>query len=347
MKLVTRNGYYHIKYYEGKYGYSRTKTTGLKATQNNHAAASKALKEFQRSLYSENRDFVFANIDRCPQISELSDEIKVTMSYSASTRDLYRLSVKHFTDVNGDLSINKYSKKHFIAFIKSLEKVSQNTRSIYSRTLHHLFEYAIKQKYIKENIIIRQPEQLKGARPLNEVLREDVFGKVKEKRIDLYLFLKLQYLTGGRTSTLVKLQREDILLDKNLIRLFNVKIHKTEYYYPITKQIKSLLDECEDYINSRDGNLFVWSDPDAVRRAFKRLKVGNIKLHQLKHSYVTEMVNKRININDLSFITNTSMRTLRKYYTQYDLQRIGKDIDESNVEIKSQSNPKQGLDSAG
>ena len=329
MKIVIRNGYYHIKYYESKYGHSRTKKTGLKATQANRAAANKALKNFNQDFISGIKDRDIENLRMVPKISELKEEIKITLSYADSTKSLYDLAVRHWVDVNGDDFINRYTSKHFVKFLKHISGKSQNTKSIYTRHLHHLFEVARKKKYVAENIIIRQPEQLKGARPIPENERKEFFEKVKEKRIDLYLFAALQSLTGSRASTLVELTKKDILWEDRLIRLFNVKIDKTEYYHPITNKIQMVLNECKGYIDSRENKIFPWQNSHAVIVALKREGIF-IKLHRLKHSYVSDMVNRRINLEDVSKITNTTSRTLRKYYTQFDIQRIAKNIDDSD-----------------
>ena len=257
-------------------------------------------------------------------------------NFRPQTKIIYGYAVSHLVTASSDKVIRNFTHKDYIQLLSHFrkEKLSQNSQSIYTRALHSMFNYFVKQGMIKENIIDRIAYVEKVSRPIPiEDLRK--IYAILESKVEYYHQYALIYLlanTGIRISTAIALNWEDIDWQNKLIIFRNVKVRGTEYAIPLVPRFEAVFTKLGI---KQKGKVFPYSHKDSIRflrRAQQTLKLEKIhSIHKLKHTFINEMVKKGISLDVLSEITNTSLRTLRKHYMHLDRKFIADQLERNEV----------------
>lgn len=234
---------------------------------------------FRTALAQKNIEFHSGvKILKEPLLSEGYKEFKIDKSVPGSKERLkektlinYTIAVDHMIAACGDKKIYKYSgEKDYVALLhyfealdlpgktiihkdgkveKTTKKMSQNSRSIYTRSLRALWNYFCDKNYAARNII--EPVDPEDKDP-NPIPLDEMFSIVNYFRDDLknpchYHLVYFMLLTGCRPSSAMVQLKEDIDLKRKVIKIKNVKTGKKknkEYFqFPIYKELKLLLEE--------------------------------------------------------------------------------------------------------
>jgi integrase len=139
--------------------------------------------------------------------------------------------------------------------------------------------------------------------------------KIKELlKAEHQVIVDLLLATGIRISTALALTKQDI--GEDFINFKNVKVNRV-FQFPLTNNIRNILSQLDLPLNS--------SFERAWYRTTKKLNL-RYGIHQLRKTFLSNMANKGLSIDELSAITNTDVKTLRKYYVQMDLKKIGEKL---------------------
>ncbi|MEM3091528.1 MAG: tyrosine-type recombinase/integrase [Candidatus Pacearchaeota archaeon] len=165
------------------------------------------------------------------------------------TLENYNIAVNHFINACGDKYIYKYNDKDYykLLFYFEKKKLSKNSRSIYTRTLHSLWKYFVDKKYVSKNII--EPIDSEEKDP-NPILFEDMYTIIQSFKEDTkyphhYWLIYFMLLTGCRPSSAMVQMKEDIDFKRKQIIIRNIKAGelkgKPYYRFPLYKELENLL----------------------------------------------------------------------------------------------------------
>lgn len=323
----------YLKYYDPVKRYTRRRSLHLKDTQANRRTAQREAKNF-------HADFTPANFIRPGSLTltltDAKEQLAIIKNFRPKTKSIYDYAVDHLTKACGNKLVTSYNHRDYIKLLSYFrqKKLSQNSQSIYTRTLRSLFNYFVKQNLIKENIIDKVPYHEKVPRPIPiEDLRKIYAAlETKEDHFHQYALIYLLANTGIRISTALALNWEDIDWHNERIIFRNIKVRGTEYTIPLVQRFKTLFIRLG---KKKAGKIFPYTHNHGtrfLRRAQESLKFTNIhSIHKLKHTFISEMVKKGISLDILSEITNTSLRTLRKHYMHLDRKFIADQLQNNEV----------------
>jgi len=339
MKLLSYNGYLYRSYWNKSKGYTCKESLHLKDTQNNRRIASKIIAQKKLNRLD---DYVEASVNYI-RLSKALQEFLEFKNLKPKTAQIYKQAVHHLITVAGDKYIQDYTHKDYVLLLRyfrtprkilldyrsskddkqTITKVmAQNSQSIYTRTLKALFNYYLKHKHIQENII----EVIPAAEAKPTPIDEDDLNKILNalKRIPhQYILTYFLVNTGIRKSTVLELCWDDIDWKNKLIKFRNIKVKGKEYTFPLIPRLEEILKTMEV---KKTGKVFPYKN-DYGLIFFKRIQDKlNLKnhygIHKLKHTFVSQLVNAGMSLEDVSELTNTSLRTLKKNYLKMDKSRI-------------------------
>lgn len=337
MKLRSINGILYKEFWDHQKGYTRRKSLKLKDTQINRRHAQKLLHLTEAENYYT---------DASTNYIKLTQALQIYLEYKnpkPKTRQLYTQAVNHLIESAGDKFIQDYTHKDYVLLLTHFRKqkkylldhrsykkekkfiiksLSQNSQSIYSRTLKALFNYFVKHKQISENIIEALPPGDPHPTPIDLDDLEKILNALK--RIPhQYALTYFLVNTGIRKSTALDLCWDDIDWKNNLITFRNIKIKGKYYQFPFIPRLKTILKTLGP---QKTGKVFPYKNESGLI-FFKRVQDHlNLKrhysIHKLKHTFVSQLVNAGMSLEDVSELTNTSLRTLKKNYLKMDKKRI-------------------------
>ncbi len=192
------------------------------------------------------------------KLSEGYAEYKAVRSVPGSKKYLkpktfqnYDLAVKHFIDVCKDKYIYKYHESDYVKLLYYFEerKLSKNSKSIYTRALHTLWNYFVDKHYTRQNIIEVVESEEKDPEPIP---LEDMYSIINYLKQDTahphhYQIIYFMLLTGCRPSSAIVQLKENIDFRRKIITIQNVKTGarkgKPYYRFPLYKELENLLKE--------------------------------------------------------------------------------------------------------
>jgi site-specific recombinase XerD len=336
------NNYWYFSYYDKVTKKSKSVCTKLPATQANKKLATEREKTYKETVkietthIEENKDTLIGTLDL----------YKSVMSIANNTYKSYRLACEHFIKANGNLPINCFTDRHYMAYIQYLkqQEKSKNSIAIMTRSLHVIFQFAMKKKIIAENIVeITKSEgkeieiiPTEDLEIIHQVLLERITNKktntVNKTYNNHYYFIRFLEMSGFRISSAVMLNWEDVDFVNKIIKCNNVK-GKREELFPLTKNIEILLDE---FGIKKTGKVFGFARADSTR-FFKRIITQLLKekkitkaytFHQFRKTAITNWVNKGISIFDVKTLAmHTDIKTTMKYYAKIELGKLRDKLD--------------------
>jgi len=323
----------------------------MKDTQENRRSAQRIAKSYGTNFLPAG--FVDAD-KKYIKLSDATKEFLAYKNYKPSTRTIYNLAKDHLIEAAGDKFTRDYTNGDYIKLVShfnrarlsySKEKLnqnkvklnqnvvnlSQNSRSIYTRTLHSLFNYFVKQGYCEQNIIevIRYQEKVVESIPPNIIKK--IINELSDNPMQ-QAFVYMAVHTGMRESTLLDLHWDDVDWKRNLITLRNIKVKGTAFTIPLIPKFKKLFRSLGV---KKSGKIFPWKDRHSTkffRRVQDDLKLKRIYgIHKLKHTFISESIMQGISIEVLSELTNTTIRTLKKHYTNINKTYLGKELERLQI----------------
>lgn len=204
-------------------------------------------------------------------------------------------------------------------------------------SLKVFYDYLVDYKYVKENIvkdftfkrvrnqIFDDDERINLPRYLEEDDIKKIIDTAKNDRtknnIRDIAILEFLRSTGCRRSSILALEWEDINFPKNTIIVKHPKNDNISIV-PLSKSLRQALIDYLALENKIFGRVFN-INKDALNDLFKKYvnksgvqnKVNfNITLHTFRHSFITNLVNKNINLEKIAYYTgHKDVRTLEVY----------------------------------
>jgi integrase len=250
---------------------ARGKTVKLQLKGN--AEVNKILRGFEDGLVElrvKNKTGV--TIKKRLHLSEAYEKFKEEHSVPGSKNELklktlqnYSQAVNHFIAAANDKFIYHYSIKDYNALLGYFEdrNSSVNTRSIYTRALHSLWDYFVEAGWVQANIIESTDPEEKDPDPipLDEMYRIIDYLKNEDKEYPHhYWIIYFMLLTGCRPSSAIVQLKEDIDFKQKVITIRNVKAGKRKkkpfYKYPLYPELMDLLKNSMGLEQGDRGRLF-------------------------------------------------------------------------------------------
>jgi integrase len=243
---------------------------------------------------------------------------------SPLTVNSYNDAIKiHFIPSAGNKPVFQYTKSDYHKFINSMSGNSQNTRSVYSKRIYALFQWLLKEEYIKKNPMERVAEEKKPIK----ILTPDQLNKFFEyaETTKFKYVAKFQRLSAFRIHEVLKIRPVDIKEKEIEIMGKGKKLSSI----PITNKMRALLKELPMPENKED-RVFPFSK-HAMYRFFTRASQATgikFKTHDLRKYRLSEIVNSGIPINFAARYGRITIAIAMKYYIDQDVNKIGEMIDE-------------------
>lgn len=282
----------------------------------------------------------------------------------------YEIAVNHMIKACSDKKIHKYSSKDFIDLLNYFEAIkipgkkithengeieilyksmSQNSRSIYTRSLRSLWAYFCDKNYAARNIIeaVEAEEKDPAPIPLDEMFSIISYLESDKNYPHHYQLIYFMLLTGCRPSSAMVQLKENIDFKRKFITIQNVKTGKNKkkefYKYPLYKELEELIKGmgvlAED--SGRLFDMFALNDLHYTAplsfwdRVIKVLK--NSK--QVREYYTLKQIRPTtasflINVLEMQVLTvkrlldHTDMKITDKHYIELDLGKVRKEMDQ-------------------
>ncbi len=264
-------------------------------------------------------------------ISKLSDACKLR-GYSPQTIKSYKFHVSKFIDF---CNKNRFNMSHDIvkSYLLSIDKSTSYSRLCYS-SLKFFFGNVLKNAFTIQDIPIK-----KNKKSLPKVIpRKEISAIIsKTKNIKHKLIIKLLYSSGIRLSELIKMKKEDIDFENNLINIRNgkggkdrvsilsnsIKIDFLKYYSKYDLKGKYLFE------GARGRKYSKKSVQKILEKASK--KIGRkVSAHMLRHSFATHLLDYGIDIRHIQkLLGHSSIKTTQiyTYVSERDIKSITSPLD--------------------
>ena len=291
------------------------------------------------------------------KLNEFLNYLNYEKRYSSNTIRAYKndllLFIK-FIEKESINSLDEISKQHIHQFLYylSIKKYSERSVSRKLATIKSFFNYLIKSKDLKKNVI-KSVSAPKISKKLPVFLTQDKMSLILElpKANNLeearnLLILELFYSTGVRISELVKMKIEDINFDENSINVLgkgNKKrlvimgnyakkrlIDFLNYQNLINKGyiFKNLRKSTKKYISERTVFNIVKKYVEKVTHNQK------ISPHSLRHTFATHLLNNGADLMSLKELLGHSDLSSTQIYTHVNIKQMKKAFKKAHPQAK-------------
>lgn len=244
----------------------------------------------------------------------------------------YNIAVNHFINACGDKYIYKYNDKDYYKLLYYFEEknLSNNSRSIYTRSLHALWNYFIHKKYAQQNIIKASPSEEKDPNP---ILFEDMYTILQSLKQDKkyphhYWLIYFMLLTGCRPSSALLQMKEDIDFKRKIITIKNVKAGerkgKPYYRFPLYNELENLLKEMG--VNHGDSGRLFYMFKINPKNYIYPLSFWKRKINSL---YNERKIEKRYTLKQIRSTTASFLINVLKM----DIYTVKKLLDHANIQV--------------
>ena len=281
-------------------------------------------------------------------------EIEGKYKYAPSTKMYYMNTFNnHIKNSIGQSKITMLRYKNIQQYFNRLDVKGKATNKNIKKVFCVTFKYAFKNGYIKENPMpmievrgvenhpiktnIVTPEQLESL--VDSLLETKQGRKPTFSSYSMCIFLYLGYYLGTRKSETLAISKEDIDFKNNMISINKrVEYHglKSDELYltetlktkgssaviPICQPLKEILQEWFEYnpydlaCCCEDGNIMNPYDLDGVLDNHAKKLGFKFRSHDLRHSYITNLVKSGVDIKTVSELARHSdIRTTLQVYT--------------------------------
>lgn len=330
--IYQRGGTYWIQYYT-ETGRKR-ESTNIKVSREGRRKAELYLKkrenddEFKETYYKVNRKINIRN--------GFNEYIEYKQP-KVNTVKSYKEAIELLIEACGDKDLIYYTDKdyHKILMLFTKKNYSQNSKGIYTSSLHAIFEYFKESGYIKTNIIKIIPRKINPPQIIDDEALNVILGYLLKNNFNQYAIILFMLISGVRKSTVVELRWENINWERSLIEMPNIKRDRI-YLFPLTEHIKQLLTKMGI---KKEGKIFNYSI-DGIKfypRAQKKLiAMGLIDrtytLHQLRKTFITKLLEQNIPIHVVKELADhKDIKTTLNFYTAINRAKIKKELDEMNI----------------
>lgn len=245
-----------------------------------------------------------------------------------NTKSIYGYAARKFIRLFSDRDVTLYNKDDFIDFFTRLRKenLSQATVANYSRHLYILFNYLVKEKYLKENPVTLVRPIVGTVKPITlseyDVICMDFFKRGMIKQFD---FIRLTFLCALRIGEAMNLHGEDFDLKNKLLSIRNSKGKRTDTI--------PLLDDIINHVVQMDlppGKIFDYHHRQSFTSTWKRANHRfdfNNTIHSLRKARGSQLADAGVEPLFLQkFMRHRDFRTTIRYYLKIDIDNMRKGI---------------------
>lgn len=272
----------------------------------------------------------------------------------AKTILIYKQSVKHFIKAANDKYLDEYGITEYndlLFYYEELE-LTQNSRAIYTRSLHTLWNYFLSKQYVLRNIIEPLSGEEKDPDPIPLQDMETILFYLRADKEYPYHFhlIYFMFLTGCRPSSAVVQLKEEINFKRKEISIHNVKAggkqssKKTHYAFPLYNELYNLLTEQMGVKPGEMGRLFPqfkYSETSYTESLkFWNRKINSLyRTHQISRQYILKQIRPTsafyfINEMKLSIYTvqklldHSTVKVTEKHYAKLNMSQTKSELDD-------------------
>jgi integrase len=345
---------WRIKWYDPLTGKPRSESA--KTTIESVAVKLAKKKTAELELGIAKSQLVKAGTNRITLSQAFEEFLLAHNKYTASSIRAHKRAFQNILDVNGDKYCQQYSQTDFDDLLKALTSIrkvpitthvkkaeiryreiflSPNTIANYTRHLSVFFEWLLKKKYILENPIVKQKENVEDPEPIPEADQKRIFDFLLQWNKKHYDLFKLMYLGAYRAGELCAVSSNDFEIDNHVLRVKNFKAKRTDRI-PLLKDTKEHFEQMKlsGQITTLGytGLKSLWSRVlEAANKHYKLSGDDKMKyhLHQIRKSRGTDLANIGVDLLWLhKYMRHTSLEVTRKYYIKVDLNKARNVINE-------------------
>jgi len=339
MKLINRNGKLWITFYHQSKRYRKSlKLDDTKA--NRKLANSKLIPEIVHKLNTD-KFFKNDNVKKVPTVDEFwkvsfeIHKIHRRLLTQNNHQNVYKLHIKPYF---GNKKLDEIKPSHLATWQnKLLENIATKTLSMIRAIFNVVFNDAI-----ADDIITKNPLKF-TKKPVNVVVRDiapfnkDEIFLILDNMVDnMKLYFAIGFFTGMRTGEILALKWEDIILDKNIIKVQRAKRQGIESKPKTASSIRDvdIIDILLPYIQNHQQYKLIkseylfnstkhhrpFADGNYVSCTYwtpllKKLDIPYRNPYQMRHTFASMMIS---NGEDILWVSKmlghtTSAMTLNKY----------------------------------
>ncbi len=222
----------------------------------------------------------------------------------------YKLVDKNITEISENDIIN------FFNLLKNDRKITQATQNRYRSLLNHIFNTAIKDKFLYTNPVkyIQNFKEKSRDRALNIDEIKLLLNACKQsKNEELYYIVLVALYTGMRYSNVVNMKKSNISSNVYQLDGCETKSDKSQLIY----LHQDLLNELNKYMQEYDNGNYVFKYhfvKRAFRTALKKANIKNFRFHDLRRTFATTLLYNNVNIVTISnMLGHSSLMMTQKY----------------------------------
>ena len=224
----------------------------------------------------------------------------------------------------GHKDINKIKRADIVELKREISKKTPYVANSVLTYIHSAFEFALEEDLVEYNPCskIKKHEDIKRDRILSTVELQRVFEVLKEKEINKnnapsIAFIKLLIFTGARVSEIANIRWKHIKND--VIRLSE---HKTDHLghdkkIYLTNHTLAIINSLKR-INENDKVLGIKSPRHLWDSIKKQADIEDVRLHDLRHSYISFGINTRAaSLDEMQAIVgHKDIKSTQRYLTR-------------------------------
>lgn len=281
-------------------------------------------------------------------IIEFLRYLLIDKGYSNNTIESYKKDLDKFLEFNGNVDINKITLENLKNYIKYLNEIKLNEKSIARNisSLKSFYKFLNIGKYININPseALYLPK-IKKSLP-NTLTEEEIFKLLDIKLTDSFSYrnkamLELLYASGLRVSELTNLKLQDIDLNDDIIRTFGKG--SKERVIPIGDFAKEYLKKyiyeyrCNLLIKGNSEYLFLNNHGNKMTRqgffkVIKKLAKENginkeLSPHTIRHSFASHLLKYGADLRTIQELLGHSDISTTQIYTHITNEELKKNYE--------------------
>lgn len=328
--LFIKHGKIYVRYYDPFTKRTREKSTGLNVTKENIKLAKEYRTEIKRRLKKiHTNDYIFI-------LSEALEYFLEQRKYKEQTISLFRYAMQYLINAVGDIPIESITELHYNKLLNEDQwlKLSNNSKSIYSRHLSIIFNFFKKQNLIEKNPIHTIKLEYKRPKAIPYEDLQLILNYLETHNRNGYNLIKFLYLTGLRISEAVSLTWDNINFEKKIITFYNHKAKREDVRPLLHSAVEHLMQMKQ---HSSSNKLFPYSTRFCSFFYRAQAKIwGNgqkslhkYNIHQLRKSFISKLIEEGVSLEDTQVLAgHTDPRTTQRYYIEYRLSKIAERVNQ-------------------
>jgi len=282
-------------------------------------------------------------------IGEFLRYLLIDKGYSENTIESYKRDLDKFLEYNKNKSINNISNEDLKEYIKYLNDIGLNEKSIARNisSLKSFYKFLVISKYISSNTSdsLYLPK-IKKSLP-STLTEEEVMSLLDIELIDNFSYrnkamLELLYATGLRVSELINLKLQDVDFSQDIIRTFGKG--SKERIIPIGDYAKEYLEkyiyEYRSSMLKKENNEYIFLNnhgKQMTRQGFFKIikKIAKEKginkelsPHTLRHSFASHLLKYGADLRTIQELLGHSDISTTQIYTHITNEELKQNYNE-------------------